>query len=414
MVLVGWNVSRVPSVFAESSILIVAFQTGSLASASEEIIELHNTGSTSFDITGIRLEYLSADPKNFDVPSRTILLSGYIQPQSSYLLTSTGYRNDEAIAHFAPTLANSGGHIRLRSNDTKTTFDIVGWGTASHAQGQPASAPLPGEALRRIKNEQGDYLQTGNNKADFSAGVVTPSAIEQHDSTPRHVLLSEILPNPGAPLTDAQDEFIELYNPNDVDFDASGYSIKAGTNLTYTYKIPNLILKSHEYIALYSRQTRIALSNSGGRVALLNPEGSIDDESTAYTVAAENTVWIWNGISWVWSANVTPNAENEITGPITSSLEAVVPISKIVPKTAKTTTKKTSTKAPKSATTPKKKVAPKTTKSSDQKTNPTLHPGILAGVGGSAVLYGAYEYRRDVSNAIQKLRTNRSNRRKNR
>jgi len=400
MVLVGWNVSRMPSVFAESSILIVAFQTGSLASASEEIIELYNTGSTPQDITGMRLEYLSADPKNFDVPSRTILLSGSIQPQSSYLLTSTGYRNDEAIAHFAPTLANSGGHIRLRSNDTKTTFDIVGWGTATHAQGHPSRAPRPGEIVRRAKNHQDEYLRTRNNETDFGTGVVTPGTIDQHDSTSRHVLLSEILPNPGAPLTDAHDEFIELYNPNDVDFDASGYSIKAGTNLTYTYKIPNLILKSHEYIALYSRQTRIALSNSGGRVALLNPEGSIDDESTAYTVAAENTVWIWNGISWVWSANVTPNAENEITGPITSSLEAVVPISKIVPKTAKTTTKKTSTKAPKSATTPKKKVAPKTTKSSDQKTNPTLHPGILAGVGGSAVLYGAYEYRRDVSNAI--------------
>lgn len=413
MVLVSWIVTKTPTVFAESTIIIVAIQTGSQSSASEEIIELYNTGSASFDITGMRLEYLSAEPKNFDVPSRTILLSGSIPPQSSYLLTSTGYQTDASLSHFAPTLASSGGHLRLRSNDTKTTFDIVGWGAASHAQGQPASAPLPGEVLRRIKNAQGDYLQTGNNKVDFSAGTVTPSAIDQYDSTANHIYLSELLPNPGAPLTDSQDEFIELYNPSDVAIDILGYSIKAGTNLTYAYKIPSLVLKSHEYTALYSRQTHVALSNSGGRVVLLNPEGTIVDETAAYGVAAENTAWALNETTWAWSARATPNTENEITAPITS--DKATSSSRVhVSKTTKTAAKKSSTKAPKGTSTSKQKASPKTTKPSDQKTTPTLHPGILAGVGGSAVLYGAYEYRRDVTNAIQKLRSYRSNRRKNR
>lgn len=40
--------------------------------------------------------------------------------------------------------------------------------------------------------------------------------------------LSEFLPNPGSPQTDANDEYIELYNPNDKRFDLSGYALEVG------------------------------------------------------------------------------------------------------------------------------------------------------------------------------------------
>jgi hypothetical protein len=40
--------------------------------------------------------------------------------------------------------------------------------------------------------------------------------------------ISEVLPNPTPPATDAEGEFIELYNSNNNIFDLSGFSLQAG------------------------------------------------------------------------------------------------------------------------------------------------------------------------------------------
>lgn len=401
-------------IYAQSSVIVVRIQTGSKTSASEELIELFNTSTINHDIHGWRLEYVSASPKDFSIPSRTIFLSGSIAAQSSYIVASTGYMNAEANLHFAATLANAGGHLRLRSSDMKTTYDLVGWGTATHASGNPARAPAPGEILRRQKTSEGDYRTSGDNEADFSALHTTDDTTQSAVDHAGTVTISELLPNPGSPLTDTNDEFIELYNRSSVPVQLLGYSIWAGANLSYSYKIPDITIRPDEYKAFFSRDTRVALSNSGGRAVLKNPEGTIMSETSSYEIAGDNTSWSWDGSTWIWSSSVTPNAENVVDGVPPESYSTPKVSTPKASKNSKVTTKKSVPKVSKPKAKEKKKAIDKPKKAETVEPAPTLHPGILAGVGGSAVLYGAYEYRRDAATFIQKLREYRSTRRKNR
>ncbi|MCX6727275.1 MAG: lamin tail domain-containing protein [Candidatus Saccharibacteria bacterium] len=401
-------------IYAVSSVIVVGIQTGSKTSASEELIELYNTSSQNQDITGWKLEYLSSAPKDFSIPSRTIILSGSITPQSTYMLTSTNFMIEKADVHFAPTLAASGGHLRLRSNDMKTTYDLVGWGTATHASGNPALAPAPGEILRRQKTNNGDYSTTGDNAADFSTPSSADATMQNAVDQSTIITISELLPNPGSPLTDSKDEFIELHNGSSDSVQLKGYSIWAGTNLSYSYKIPDMTLQPDEYKALFARDTRIALSNSGGQVVLKNPGGTTVSETSPYDTALENKTWAWDGSTWAWSDTATPGAVNIVKASTAQSASIPLAAPPKPIKVPKVASRKTTTKAIKSKTTDKKKVTDKPKKSKNEEPTPTLHPGILAGVGGSAVLYGAYEYRRDAATFIQKLREHRSNRRKNR
>ena len=41
-------------------------------------------------------------------------------------------------------------------------------------------------------------------------------------------VINELLPNPGGELSDSEDEFIELYNPNDKPFDLTGFKLQVG------------------------------------------------------------------------------------------------------------------------------------------------------------------------------------------
>ncbi|MEI6481076.1 MAG: lamin tail domain-containing protein [Candidatus Saccharibacteria bacterium] len=401
-------------VYAESSVIVVGIQTGSKTSASEELIELYNASSLSQDITGWRLEYLSASPKDFEVPSRTIILSGTIAAQSSYILTSTNYLNTEANAHFAPTLAAAGGHLRLRSSDMKTVYDLVGWGTATHASGNPPRAPEPSEILRRQKTANGEYSTTGDNSTDFTKMLVTSATVQNVVDQSSFITITELLPNPGSPLTDTKDEFIELHNGSTDSVQLLGYSIWASANVLYSYKIPDMTLQPDEYRALYSRDTRIALSNTGGRAVLKNPAGTIVSETSLYDTAHENKAWVWDGTTWMWSETATPGAANvvSLSPPQPEIMPKAYPSKP--PKNSKVTATKETTKISKPKAPTKKKEASKSQKVTNTEPTPALHPGILAGVGGSAVLYGAYEYRRDAANAFQRLRAYRSNRRKNR
>lgn len=219
--------------------------------------------------------------------------------------------------------------------------------------------------------------------------------------------LTELLPNPGAPQTDAADEFVELYNANDQGFDLSGFEL--ATSATKKYVFPKgTVLLPHAFKAFFSGDTHLSLSNSGGQVTLYDPLGVRLDQTTTYAAAKDNIAWALANGTWQWTTRPTPNAQNAIAQPVTKTLKAT---------TSKTSTAKTA--STKTATT-KKKTATKATatadmvNASDLQPNSPLHPVTLAVVGGFALLYGAYEYRRDMANKFHQLRGYRTARRETR
>lgn len=212
--------------------------------------------------------------------------------------------------------------------------------------------------------------------------------------------ITELLPNPAAPQTDAADEFIELYNENDKAFDLSGYALVVGSTGSKKYTFPKgAVLKPRSFTAFRSSQTRASLSNASGKVALIDPLGQTLSATSAYATAKEGQAWAYAQGKWQWTTKPTPNSENAIAAP---AMQA--PKTSTAPKTfgGMATTPTSTGSAP----------APAMTTASEAKSDSPIHPAALVAVAVFAVLYGAYEYRHDLANQIFKLRSYRAARRK--
>lgn len=217
-------------------------------------------------------------------------------------------------------------------------------------------------------------------------------------------MITELLPNPAAPQTDAEDEFIELYNDNDGAFELSGYKLAVGLNGTRAYTFPNgTVLPAKSFVAFYSIDTKVSLSNSNGQARLRDPNGKDIAQTSPYGTAKDGQAWALANGTWQWTTRPTPHSTNAIIAP---------------PATTKATTKKTAASA-KTASAATTRAAGKDQQvagamQEEPQGTRVIHPWILAGAGVFALLYGAYEYRRDLANQLYKLRLYRTARRENR
>lgn len=378
-----------------SPLLIVGIQTGTTTSASQESIELANVTDATIDLGQVRLEYFSANPKSLDQPSRTIQLQGTLPAGAKYLLTTNGYRTNEASQAFTATLSAAGGHLRLSSGSAE--WDFVGWGTATAARGEAIPVSTTDGGMHRLQDNLGMYSDSGNNAQDFTAPMSQPMAEIELAS----IIISELLPDPATPATDDKDEYIELHNTGSDAVSLSGYKLVAGPTLSRAFLFTNQMLAAGEFKAFYTSETKLSLGNGGSKVQFVAPNGRVLSE-VVYEKAIVGAAWLWDGTTWQWSTTPTPNAFNQQAG-ITEMLSKAK--SSTAPAKKKSPTKISKKAQVKSASTDKVATAAK-----DQiaEQTPKLHNGVIAGVGSIAVLYGAYEYRNDLATIYRKLRRNRS------
>lgn len=134
-------------------------------------------------------------------------------------------------------------------------------------------------------------------------------------------VINELLPNPAEPQTDSEDEFIEIYNSNDVAFDLNGYKLQTGITSLRSYTFPaGTMLPAKSFTAFYSADTNLSLSNSGSQAKLLDPSGNVVSQSDSYSSAAEGQSWALANGKWNWTKTVTPNQTNVINSPSTASV----------------------------------------------------------------------------------------------
>lgn len=388
---------------AEGNILLSQIYCGSVNSASEEYISLVNIGNTTIDINNWKIEYFSASPKDFISPTRSIKLSGSISAGSDFVIATANNSITSSDLIFSSTLAASGGHIKL-SNNLGQEIDFVGWGTASKPKGSAVASPKPGEIISRKQDQNGQYINRGENSADFEIITGTETNIENRslESSFLPLEISEILPNPASPVSDATGEFVELYNPNSVDINLVGYKLLSGSTLNHTFVFKDQIIKANSYLAFYISETKLTLSNANGKVQLVDNSGKVLSETAEYVNAPEGSSWIRIDSSWVWTKQITPNAENILEQPEPKEETSSATKSNSKAKATKATTKAKAAKTDKDPKTGNV-LASETTIPAKS----TLNAGILAGVGGLALLYGGYEYRQDIINFYHKLRRNR-------
>lgn len=417
-------------------VLIVELMTGSDDSASDEFVELYNESDDPLPAKNLKLQY---KPASGDDWTTKAALEGTLQPRGRYLIAtkSLTLSTDADTLRSTLGLAGSGGHIRLvgEGEGIPYEYDAVSWGDAESAQAEPMTAPPAGSSIKRVLDEDGAFIDTDNDYEDFIlSNSPTPqrsqplpeegieadergttsqenreyvqgsnqnSEARENDRTGPFLPLTitELMPDPDKPLTDAEDEFVELFNPHDSSVDIEDYVIETGTNYSYRFTLPNITLKSGEYIAFYSLDTNLTLSNSEGQARLLAPNGDVVYETAPYSGADPNMAWALIGEQWQWTSQPTPSQANVAAGDSderSGGNSTVAGVSSGRASNYGNLSGRTVYEEP---------------PASDSKETDTA---VVAGVGSLALLYAGYEYRYDIGNRIAQARRYLSTRRSSR
>lgn len=383
---------------ATPPVLITSVQTGSSVTANAEYVRLTNVSSASVDVSGWKLQYKAAAGTSWTTRAT---LQGTMKSKGVILLATKEFVTTEVYQPLNSGLAATGGHLQV-VDKLGVRQDLLGWGTATAAHGTPAPAPAVDNPLNRKTDGKGVYINTGNNAADFTTSqpVATPSGVKQVASTqtPVKIQITELLPNPAAPLSDTNDEFVELFNPSNKTVALKDYKLLSGSNLKTAHTFQGETIPPNSYTVFTSGGTNLSLTNSGGKVQLLAPDGSVLSETAVYDTAKDNYSWSRSGDTWQWSTTATPGSANK----------AVAPPQKVLKSATKSSKAKSSGKTAASRSTTGIQ-EPEGTLLANQPN--TVHPMALAIVGLGAIGYGAYEYRHDIKNRLHQFRANRMARR---
>lgn len=425
-----------------SSVVISEIQTGSKTSSYEEFVELTNITDQEINLTGWRIEYASSSENSKWI--KKVMLIGVIEPNGRYLSATKDYLVDKADVSFSSGFSDSAGSIRLVKVETDSLveeeMDVVGWGNVNYMEGESAPAPEKGYSLKRKTDDEGRFVDTQNNKNDFFVSTSpSPSSDDQpvteEEEKEQEVVvadteiileneenssiqedyediwITELMPDPVSPQTDADDEFIEIYNSGISSIDLFGYVLQTGITYNHSYILPTMQIAPGQYIVLPSSQTKLSLSNSGGRSRIVGPSGKVIFETPAYDKAepGQSFIRLENG-SWEWTQSPTPSAPNQLT---VKQTESTSTSSKSSSSSSKKKSSKSSKPKVKKASSSKKVSKPKVESTSSSPANnpsdtssPKLNNKWVVALGASAILYGAYEYRDDVRNKFIKLRRN--------
>ncbi len=451
-VLCGWAVfGSVPWVAADTTStpsLVVAQLK--MTSSSGQFITLYNTTAAPLNMSNYQLEYFNNYDLTKATSSKLIGLTGTLPAHSYYMV------NDDSlllcyqltIDSVSLGLSSTAGLVDvlgLSQNGpgqapAPVLEDYVGWSktAASGAQTLPTntSAFLQRQPVDGQNNPVVDSPGSGswqvvqpdpNNAcglvsatgaplaapADTSqllpgsepAATIVPAEDDDSSDPPAPSLptadiglkaptITEILPNPAGTGNDGTDEFVELYNPNTVSFDLSGFSLQAGTTSLHTAAFPaGTTLPAQSFTAFYTADTGLSLSNSGGQVMLLDPFSNSISATDVYGTAVDGQAWALANGQWYWTTTPTPNAANVINQPAKKSTKA-----------GKSKTTKTTTASAKTAKTGTSGGSAQLASAQATTSTTPIHFWTLALVAGLALLYGAYEYRTDLANRLHQLR----------
>lgn len=282
---------------------------GTVASSSDEWIELYNPGTVAINLSAWTL----SDGGDINI----IFPNGFVLAAGGYALLER--TDDSTVSDIAADLIYTGG----LSNDGETLILRDGLGnvidTANAAGGWPAGAAGVYASMERIgagaeswrthsgaqfgRDADGNPIR-GTPKNLNSLYLPTPTP----QPFPAGVLLNEFLPAPASGVS----EFIEIINTGAQAVDVSGWQVDDAEGGSAPRTLPaGTLLQPGEIRAFdYS-----GLNNDGDRVRLLYPDGRVADEF-AYDDADENVSFarLPDGGEWSACGAPTPGQPN-VAGP---------------------------------------------------------------------------------------------------
>lgn len=415
-----------------------------ITSGNGQFITLYNATDTALDASKYQLEYFNNYDLGKATSSKLIALSGILPPHG-FLMVNDGSLllcYQLTINSVSLGLSSTAGLVEVLAfnqaapggSASPVLQDYAGWsksaapgiqtlpgGTDAFLQRQPAddagnplvSAPGAGSWVS-VQPDGGSpckLVGTGSGGQPVQTGLnqlllptEPPAMIAELATTPVSAApamptadiglaapgITELLPNPAGTGNDSTDEFIELYNPNNVVFDLAGFSFQSGLTSLRTFTFPaGTTLPPRSFKAFHSKITGLSLSNAGGQVKLLDPFGNSISAAEPYASAGDGQAWALAKGKWYWTTSPTPDKANVIRQPAAKKSSS---------KTTASRSKTTGGTAV-AAQSPPSGPAP-----GDEPVDNPIHLRALALVAGGALLYGAYEYRADLANRIYKLR----------
>lgn len=401
--------------------------------ASSQFVSLYNNTNQAIDMSTVSLMYFN-NYKLSDVTStKNIQLSGNLAAHAYYIINDgpIDVCYQARIQSASLSFSSKAGLVQVvrlsQASDGigLASQDFVAWssdkadgaqtlpvGSAFLQRQQTGGKPLPKGKWLPVKSADSNPCQLVtsdklNTPASTSVRLLPasppPATIVSLDesalapSNPNNGLkapqLTELLPNPAKPQTDASDEFVEIYNPNSQAFDLKGFKLQtaassSGTRHTYTFPSGTKIA-AKSYAAYPSANITVSLTNSSGIVWLLDPSSKVINQTQTYTDAKDGQAWAQASGKWYWTSTPTPNTTNVIKADEQSKKPSGTGVGTV-----------------KGITTGQAGSSGSNEAGQDSHSKSSSPAGLLVGLGVLAVIYGLYEYRRDLANWFQKRHRN--------
>lgn len=211
-------------------------------------------------------------------------------------------------------------------NPNASSSDKTNWQTSQSPGGTP-SQPNSQNSTDPVK-EPTSTVQTSTVQ-EYVIEQPNQSDANRSDRYSLHqagsVFISEVMPSPEG--SDAENEWIELYNANDFEADISSWKIRDRIGAVKTYTLPqNSKIEANSFLVLKRLQTKISLNNEGDGLELLNPSEQIID-NVDYEKAKQGQSWSKTENGFLWTAKPTPGAANIIVKTATQATTKTLPAS---------------------------------------------------------------------------------------
>ena len=182
--------------------------------------------------------------------------------------------------------------------------------------------------LQKIKDQGLAYVDgqaqqpTDQATNPFVAAPTPPQTPTPETTYPNGIFINEILPNPSG--ADETNEWVEIFNSNNFDIDLSGWQLQdtVGTITTFTINPSadsgQAKILANGFLVFKRPDTKIMFNNDNDGLNLLTPNKKIVD-TINFISAPLGQSYNKTSSGWKWSATLTPEAVNIITGATTKT-----------------------------------------------------------------------------------------------
>lgn len=256
-------------------------------------IELYNPNDFAVSLTGWYMQRKDKNDTSWGSFVSSTNFEGKAIIAHGYLLISRQLSSSDILANITIGADNS---IALK-NPNGEISDKLGFGQAIDPELIATDNPLENRSIGRKVLIGGDLVETNNNFNDFEAGLATPKAQNiKYIVSSQKVLISEIQIDGIEGIGGTNEDYVELYNPNDFAVSLMGWSIQKHSSsnpcsTTSSFKIinfpDNATVPAKGYYLIVKHSATQELLNKAN---LISSSLQLHEGNTIYLVRGQSNI----------------------------------------------------------------------------------------------------------------------------